>query len=92
MTLRDLAAYLGVPQKELYLLVAHRESTGFPVSKVARMWLVDLRQVKDWMVQCEEAGIKPLELAKRVQSLHRKSMQTNRKTGIAIAHPNKKGR
>jgi hypothetical protein len=92
MTVRDLAAHLGVPQRELYLLVAHRESTGFPVRKVARMWLMDLRQVKDWMVKCEEAGIKPLELAKRLQSLLRKSRQRNRKTGIATAHPNKKGR
>jgi hypothetical protein len=92
MTVKDLAAYLGVPRRDVYLLVAYRVSIGFPVKKVARMWLVDLTQVENWMIKCEEAGIKPLELAKRERSLLRKANPRNRKTSIAADHPSKRGR
>ena len=92
MTVRDLAAYFGVPRRELYLLAAHRESTGFPVKKISGNWVADLCEVKDWMVACEEAGIKPLELAKRLQSLRRKSNQQNRKAGSTPGRSSKRRR
>ena len=75
MTVTELAAYLDVPRRELYLLAAHREATGFPVQKIGGMWLVDLRQVKHWMIQCAEAEARPLELARRLRSQSRKSSQ-----------------
>ena len=92
MTVRELAAHLGVPRRELYLLAAHRERTGFPVRKIAGIWLADLRQVKTWMIECADSEIKPLELAKRLEPQRRKSNQKRRKPGSSDTPKSKRVR
>jgi hypothetical protein len=88
MTLRELAYFLDVPQRELYLLAAHREATGFPAQKVGSVWLADLRDVKNWIIDCEEKSFRPLDVAKQLAS-GRGKRRSGRKPGarkVSLPH------
>ena len=80
MTLRELAYFLDVPQKELYLLAVHREATGFPAQKIGAVWLADLHEVKSWIIDCEERSFRPLDVAKQLASARGKR-RSGRKPG-----------
>ena len=66
MTIKQLAVYFGVPRKQLYFLAKNREAIGFPVVKVGGAWIADAQQVKNWMVECAENNVRPLEIAKQL--------------------------
>jgi hypothetical protein len=80
MTLRELAYFLNVPQRELYLLAAHRKATGFPAKKIGSVWLAELQEVKGWIVDCEEKSFRPLDVARQRESARRKR-SSGRKPG-----------
>jgi hypothetical protein len=72
MTIAELAAYLEVPRRELYLLATYREATRFPIRKIGRIWLADLDHVNKWLVECTEKNLQPLEVAKQLRAASRK--------------------
>ncbi|SRR5579883_1128481 len=48
LTLSQLAAYMGVPRRRLYRLIAtHR---GVPVFKSGRHWCADIDAFRDWLL------------------------------------------
>ena len=61
VTIRDLAAYLNVPARKLYIVAGNREKTGFPAVKVGGRWLARIDQVEEWLVECLERGELPFE-------------------------------